>query len=328
MLVSVIIPVFNGEKFLLQCLQSVKACPSPDIECIIVNDGSTDGTADICGEFIREDKRFYLINKDNSGVSESRNRGLEKAAGEYVFFLDSDDYVSVDRWPDILAHAKQGAYDIVAYGYYNLFTSGAIKEERFPESCDISLALLSTTLLNTCWGKLLRRDVIKEYGLYFRKELKTCEDAVFILDFAQRANNCMLSDIAVMYYRIHPGGAMQCAGLQSRISDFSALYERRIGYLSENYSETNREAFDRQSFSVVTDLFRTAARNGRIPEVRNTIRECMENPAITAIMDSAKTVRLSRCYKKFEYMMMRKGSYMVLAVYFKLKARVTEAGFN
>jgi len=292
----------------------------------MVNDGSTDGSADICAEFVRDDKRFYLINKDNSGVSDSRNRGLAQAAGEYVFFLDSDDYISVDRWPDILAHAKQGAYDMVAYGYYDLFTSGAIKEERVPENFDISLALLSTTLLNTCWGKLLRRDVIGEHGLKFRKELKTCEDAVFILDFAQKTNNCMLSDIAVMYYRIHLGGAMQNTGLQRRISDFSVLYERRKEYLSENYSEANREAFDRQSFSVVTDLFRTAARNGRIPEVRNTIRECMKNPAITAIMDSTKNARLSRGYKKLEYMMMRRGSYMILAAYFKLKARVTESG--
>ena len=328
MLVSVIIPVFNSERFLLQCLQSVKACPSRDIECIIVNDGSTDDTAEICEEFIREDKRFYLIHKDNSGVSESRNIGLAKAVGEYVFFLDSDDYVSADRWLDILAHAKQGAYDMIAYGYYNLFTSGAIKEERFPDSCNIDLALLSTTLLNTCWGKLLRRDVIGKHGLGFQKGLKTCEDAVFVLDFTQKANNCMLSDIAVMYYRIHPGGAMQNTGLQHRISDFEVLYERRKGYLSENYSEANREAFDRQSFYVVTDLFRTAARNGSIPEIRDTLRECMTNPAITAIMDSAKTVRLSRGYKKLEYMMMRKRLFMFLAVYFKLKARVTEVGVN
>lgn len=123
MLVSIIIPIYNGAKFLYECLKSIMACPSTEIECIIVNDGSTDSTAEICNRFINEDSRFRLINKENTGVSDSRNRGISKATGDYVFFLDADDYIETSKWPEIINDATIGAYDMVSYAYYDLFNS-------------------------------------------------------------------------------------------------------------------------------------------------------------------------------------------------------------
>ena len=319
MLISVVIPVYNGEEFLRECLESVKACPSPEMECIIINDGSTDGTRELCLHFLREDARFRLVDKENSGVSEARNRGLAEAAGDYVFFLDADDYINKVRWSDILESATAAAHDMVAFGYYDLFPSGGVKEEAFPEGCDIRRALLSTTMLNTCWGKLLRREIISSNGLGFRKNLNTCEDAVFILDFVQKANSFLLLDCCALYYRIHPGGVMQRAGLESKIADFGALFERRLLYLSENYSELSREAMYRQSFSVITDMFRTHADKRNIREVRNDFKKSMENQVIQAIMAGVTMKSLSPLHKRIEYKLMSGGFYICLAAYFKLK---------
>jgi len=323
MLVSVVIPVYNGEEFLRGCLESVKACPSPEIECIVINDGSEDGTKGLCQEFSRKDARFRLVDKDNSGVSDSRNRGLAIAAGDYVFFLDADDYIDVTQWREILAHAAAGAFDMVAFGHCDLSASGDVNEKAFPEGCDAASALLTTTLLNTCWGKLLRREVISGNGLRFREALKTCEDAVFILDFVQKAKSFAMPGCCAIYHRIHPGGVMQRATLESKLSDFSALFERRLLYLSENNGEQYRKAMYRQSFSVITDLLRTHAGKLGLRDVRNDFAKAMKNPVVRKIMAGCSVRSLSPVYKKIEYALMSGGFYACMAAYFKAKGRLT-----
>ena len=323
MLVSIIIPVFNGEKFLNECLESVKACPSSQIECIVVNDGSTDSTSEICQCFVNDDIRFRLINKTNSGVSESRNMGLVEASGDYVFFLDADDYINTEQWSEILSHAGKKTYDMVAYGYYDLFDSGLVKAEQFPVNCDIGLALLSTTLLNTCWGTLLRRKIITENELSFRKELKTCEDAIFIIDFAQNSKRVLLSNNCVLYYRIHSGGVMHRTDIENKLADFAALYQRRLEYFSENFSEASHRAMYRQFFSVVTDFFRSCTENRRILEIRREYKKSLRNPTVAAIIKKTRMGFLSPGYKKLEYLLMSCGFCVCLAMWFKLKGRLT-----
>ena len=321
-LVSVIIPVFNGERYLTECLESVKACMSPEIECIVVNDGSTDGTQEISQRFVSADTRFRLINKENSGVSESRNLGMAEASGNYIFFLDADDYINTEQWSEILLHAGRNAYDLVAYGYYNLFDSGSVKAEQFPENCDIKLALLSTTMLNTCWGTLLRRELIIKTGLRFRKELKTCEDAIFMLDFAQESRNILLSNTYVLFYRIHSGGVTRSTGIENRLADFASLYERRLTYLSDNFDEDSRIAMYRQFFSVVTDFFRSYTENRRIIEIRLEYKKNLKNPTVAAIIGETKMGFLTYSYKKLEYLLMSCGFCACLAIYFKIKGRL------
>ena len=321
MLISVIIPVYNGEKYLPECLESVRACPSEDIECIIINDGSTDGTEKICARFTEQDSRFKLISKENSGVSDTRNRGIREASGDYIFFLDADDYIIAEAWREILAHAAENKYDMVAYGYYNLFDDGSTSLEQFPEGYDLNRVILSTPLLNSCWGKLLRRDIIIKNNIVFRKELKTCEDAVFNIDFAENAGKYLLCNTSVLYYRIHTGSVMQSTGLENKLADFAALFERRKAYLAANYDEANERAMRREFFSFVTDIFRFYARKWKISEISRAYKKSMENITVAAIIAETKKEYLSPFYKKLEYMMIKCGCYTCLAVYFKIKGR-------
>jgi len=319
MLISVIIPVYNGEKYLRECLESVKACPSNDIECIIINDGSADGTEKICAQFAEQDSRFKLINKENTGVSDTRNRGVSEAAGDYIFFLDADDYLITEAWREILAHASENKYDMVAYGYYNLFDNGRTSLEQFPEGYDLNRVILSTPLLNSCWGKLLRRDIIIKNNIKFRKGLKTCEDAIFNLDFADNAGEYLLCNTSVLYYRIHAGSVMQSAGLENKIVDFGALFERRKAYLAAHYDEANERAMRREFFSFVTDIFRFYARKWKISETSRAYKKSMTAPTVATIIAETNKAHLSPFYKKLEYMMIKRGCFTWLAVYFKIK---------
>lgn len=95
-MISIIIPVYNAEFYLEECLDSIKSQSHPDFEVLCVNDGSTDRSEEICERYVREDKRFRLYSQENSGVSVARNLGIEQAKGEYLCFVDSDDVIAND----------------------------------------------------------------------------------------------------------------------------------------------------------------------------------------------------------------------------------------
>jgi len=323
MLVSVIIPVYNGEKYINECLESVRASQSQEMECIIVNDGSTDNTSDICKAFIDKDSRFRMIDKQNSGVSDSRNIGIDDATGKYVFFLDADDYINTDHWQEVIDKANTGDYDMIAFSYYNLFDSGIIQAEVFPDDMDIKQVLLSTPLLNSCWGRLLRKEIITANKIKFRKDLRTCEDAIFILDFVRYAKDFILLDTCILYYRIHNEGAMHTATISNRLADFSELLTVRKAFLKDNYDEKLNNSMHKELFSVITDMLRIAAREKKLREIRITYKEFLKNALVKSIINETKMNYLSPIFKKIELVLIRGGSYTILALYFKLKRRLT-----
>jgi glycosyltransferase involved in cell wall biosynthesis len=119
--VSVIIPVYNVEKYLGQCIDSVIQQTLPDIEIICVNDGSTDGSSEILENYAKKDTRIRIINKENGGLSSARNAGLDTAEGEYVYFLDSDDYIVKDAMEKCYAKAKSEDLDLVRFEAESFF---------------------------------------------------------------------------------------------------------------------------------------------------------------------------------------------------------------
>ena len=321
MLISIIIPAYNAEKYIWECLESVKACQSDKIECIIVNDGSLDGTKEICESFL-SDSRFRLINKENSGVSDTRNIGMAEAAGEYLFFLDADDYIKAGSWEEILACAAEKEYDMIAFGYYSLFDNGKIAAEGFPDSQDMydtKLMMLSTSMMNNCWGKLLRRKVIQENDLRYDNNLKTGEDAVFMIDFVEHSKKSQLRSTCVLYYRIHANSTMRKASPNEKLADFSVLFNRRNAYLDANNDETLAHAMRRMHFSCITDLFRAYAKSCKIWDVRQSYIMIIKNAVVSTILSEIKSVQLP-LYKKLEYILIKHKFYTCLSIYFKIKS--------
>lgn len=329
MLISVIIPLFNAQQDLRQCLDSVKLCPVRDMECILVDDGSTDDTGKICREYTQSDLRFKLLTKDNSGVSDSRNLGLSHACGEYVFFLDSDDYIKPDAWPAIIDHAKEGRFDMVAFCYESLFESQNCELEKFPISAessdlreDVIRSLVTTPMLNTCWGKLLRRRFIEANELSFQSGLRTCEDAVFVVDFIERTDSVYLVNRSAVRYRINQSGAMRRTDIFSKLKDFCLLYDRRNRFLDQNPSATLKRDAYRQYFSVVTDLLLEQAKQKNTAELKDIFMEISGVYPVSDIMINVDKEALSPAFKKFEYYLFSQKAYNLMAIYFRLKSRL------
>ena len=198
-MISIIVPVYNVEKFLPQCLDSLVNQTYQDIEIICVNDGSTDRSLAILEQYAAKDERIKIISRENRGASESRNEGTEQAHGEWLMFVDSDDWIEPDCCERVMAVA--GGADMVFFSYIREFrTTSAPKhifdsepmtfeKERIDWLFERLIAPKCKELrdpskldsLSTVWGKLYKTDIINKYGISFPSTDKTgtLEDLVF-----------------------------------------------------------------------------------------------------------------------------------------------------
>lgn len=184
MLFSIIIPVYNVENYMRQCVDSVLAQDFNDYELILVDDGSSDGSVGICDEYAQKDNRVTVIHKENGGSSDARNTGLLKAKGDYIIFIDSDDYWDDTHALSLIAEKANTEHsDIIAYGC-KILRGDTVKESNHRYFSDYKGLDPSQTLYKLVLdGKLhisgctmsVRRAFLLENGLLFKKGMK-CED--------------------------------------------------------------------------------------------------------------------------------------------------------
>lgn len=188
--VSIIIPVYNTEKFLPQCLNSIVHQTYKNLEIIIVNDGSKDNSDDICQKFAKHDKRIKIIYQTNSGLSATRNKGLLNATGDYVHFIDSDDYIDLDYYEKIISGNKKINADIIAAGVVSQNSSFYDVEYKHKSILTtLSEKFIETNALSNCtvWRYVFKRDFLKRNKLIFAHG-RIFEDMLFIPDAIRLAN--------------------------------------------------------------------------------------------------------------------------------------------
>ncbi|CUQ11738.1 Hyaluronan synthase [Turicibacter sanguinis] len=181
MKISVIVPVYNVENYIVECLNSILNQTFEDIEVIIVNDGSTDNSMDKIKKIIKGNNNIQVINKNNGGLSSARNEGLMYAKGEYVIFIDSDDFIETDFLQNLYREAKQYNLDIACGGYKKFFSEERIEEKKRKEKI-IELGVvegnqfLLAQLENQdyrmeVWDDLYRREFLLNNNLIFTEDL-------------------------------------------------------------------------------------------------------------------------------------------------------------
>lgn len=176
--VSVSIPVYNTEEYLERCLNSIINNTYPNLEIICVNDGSTDNSRKILAEFEKKDSRISVIDKENQGVSAARNTGLRNATGDYVAFIDSDDWIHKQYFEILLKNA--GNKDIIATQYTVV---SDFREDKKVNSFEITYinspadCFFNEYIRKYVWGRIYRRDIIK--NIYFPSNINLGEDTIF-----------------------------------------------------------------------------------------------------------------------------------------------------
>lgn len=203
-MISVIVPVYNSEKSLKKCIESVLKQSEQDLELLLINDGSTDKSAEICREYEKKDKRVHVIDKENEGVSAARNTGILYARGEYIQFVDSDDFIEKDMCKSLLQAVKEQNTDFAFCGFHHIFQGRDI--EKLPKTseildrkclCEEFLGLYEQGFLNMPWNKLYRRDLISDY---FEADLSLGEDLLFNLSYLENVKKISVVKKPLYHY--------------------------------------------------------------------------------------------------------------------------------
>ena len=198
--ISIIVPVYNVENYLSRCLDSVLTQKYENWECILVDDGSTDRSGLICDEYSARDSRFISFHKPNGGVSSARNLGLNNVRGKWVYFLDSDDYLSDDF---LLIPDEFRQYDIVQKGYRIIDTiSGSEKEQNVKNASLDSRRSIDYFFVNyrnnPLWDKIIRTSLVKD--VFFDENISIGEDLIFFLHIIKRVRLYAFSDVGKYNY--------------------------------------------------------------------------------------------------------------------------------
>ena len=195
-IISIIVPVYNVEKYLNRCIESILNQTFPDFELILIDDGSTDKSGDICDDYKSKDSRVKVIHKNNEGVSVARNVGLDNSKGTYILFVDSDDYIDNDLLEIAVCNMQSKETDIIFWGFYNEYINGEIYKRKFYNESiitsdikNICIELYKRDLFGYTWCKMFRRTIIKDNKIYFDRDMKYCEDEEFTANYCKYINS-------------------------------------------------------------------------------------------------------------------------------------------
>lgn len=254
-LISIIIPVYKVEQYLRLCLNSIENQTFTDWECILVDDGSPDNSGKICDEYVKKDKRFRVFHQPNSGVSAARNKGLEEARGEYVNFIDSDDWVDIYFLEKIIKFAND--YEIVFWGNYNCYEDGNMvahipheatchdRNKMEQEIYHLKLNHERYEYFGYTWNKLFRLSIIKAHAIRFINGLSIREDELFTMEYCQNITSLKIIPEALYNYRF-------CMGLSivKKSSDAYLHYVNQLNIMAYKWQTSQLKKLDLFRYSL------------------------------------------------------------------------------
>lgn len=240
LLISIIVPVYNVEKYLSRCINSIINQTHKNLEIILVDDGSTDKSGYICEEFKAKDKRIRVIHKENGGLSDARNSGLKIAQGDYIGFVDGDDWIDVHMYEELLKVSLNNKSDIVSCGFQKIWENETVenkyilnnkKIETFNTEEALKKLLTNDSIDEMVWNKLYKYKTIK--NIYF-KVGKYHEDVFWTYKVIGNANCISLVNIQFYNYLQRKNSIMGQQYSKKRLDALEAL-EERYKYITNNF---------------------------------------------------------------------------------------------
>ena len=207
-LVSIIVPVYNAQKCIAQCIESILNQTYLNFECILINDGSNDDSGKICNEYACKDSRIRVIHKENSGVSDTRNLALELAKGEYLQFVDADDWLTNNATETLVKAMVENDCELVISDFYRVIdnkvsSKGSIEYEGILSLKDFALCLMENPAdfyYGVLWNKLFKKSIIDKYQLMMDPKISWSEDFIFNLRYLEHVNHIYISQTPIYYY--------------------------------------------------------------------------------------------------------------------------------
>lgn len=311
--ISVVIPVYNVEKYLSKCVDSVLAQTFRNIEIILVDDGASDSSGSQCDLYAKKDDRIRVFHKKNGGVSSARNVGLDNALGEWITFVDSDDFISDTYLENLYAPITSSVcVDFIQAGCTNYIDDKlSTVEQKYNYYCDSEPMYVFNNFRGLSFSKLFCLDIINSSHLRFDEQMRTAEDMAFTLDYLLHINSyCFITEVGY-YYRRHSESLTQRQFLchyNTMLAEFKHIY-----YAISNYTEKFQLSRDVQLFrkSQVAERLFSAQRalymngmafNQRIYHLKNDFTE-EERKVLFHLRASFIKKQLAILYVKKRYYM-------------------------
>lgn len=335
-LISIIVPVYNVEKYIERCIDSVINQTYKNLEIILVDDGSNDKSGIICDEYAKKDSRIKVIHKENSGVSNARNKGLDNATGQYIAFIDSDDWIEPDMYEYMMQKMIENNVDMVRCQLKKIYEDGRtaisykvsnqiytnMKEERI----GMILEVLNGRILPCFSTMLVKKEIIDRLNLRFDSELIVGEDMLFVIELYSHINSIYWCKKVFYNYYIHD----QSTSMQSEKNRIIALnylkLYTKIKQLLVNKMLYNNQIEESLCYYIFYYIY---DRNSKyIVDTRDpTIIKVFFNEAIyDDIINSINIKMLSKCGKIFYRLSKRKKykSYYIVAYFYGLYRRIND----
>lgn len=296
-LVSVVVPVFNVQNYLRECIESIIYQTYTELEIILVDDGSTDGSGEICDFYKKLDDRILVIHQNNAGLSSARNCGINVATGKYICFVDSDDYIEKEFIKKLLDTIINYDADVVASRYYTL-RNEVIDEEYFDQKKTLMLGTEmlinyisysdSTYIISSSvWDRIYKTELVK--GTLFIEGI-LCEDIVFTTQLLTKAKRCVHYNYAGYFYRIRENSIMTGTNDAKIIKQTLDNYKMQIDILkhsgNEEIVERAKYEFYYHCVDILMDYYFC-----KDPDVKYICDECL-------IQMKLITKDVIRCIKK------------------------------
>lgn len=322
--ISIVVPVYQAEKYISKTIESVLQCSSELMELILVDDGSTDHSLEICQDYARIDKRVRIIHQENAGVCAARNAGILHASGEYIFFLDADDMLCKACLKELFSQAEASRYDFIAFAYESLFLDGRTETELFPlqgaASTDnreiVDNILFGTALLYPCWGKLYRRSILIERGILFQQDVSIGEDYIFVMEYLHAACTCLLINTIAVSYLQNENGAVRSLELSKRLQGLKAVWDCCLKYTQGAKQKYRTMACVQQFLTLMYSM-----------RIHISSKQCVQNimdcPLMREVVSAVQGKDFSG-YRKIEYFFAKHHCTELMYQYLKIKAALKD----
>lgn len=310
--ISIIVPVYNVEAYLEKCVESILKQTYTNLEILLVNDGSTDKSGELCDKLALRDHRIRVIHKENGGLSDARNRGIDEASSNLIGFIDSDDYIDEDMYETLYRQMVASKADLSMCGHYDVYHQIPEKQvaeiktwELMPEEA-IKMVMEAKILSVTAVNKLYKKALFEQ--LRFRIG-KIAEDAFIMVDLIHQCSKVVATN-EKKYYYVHRENSITTQKFSLKFLNVIEAYEQNAKIISENYPDLYDVAIMRLNWAYFYVLDRLLVDNDFKDKV-------LEDRLISYLKKNKRSILMDGRFTRA-----RKMSFLVLCLSRKLYLKI------
>lgn len=310
--ISIIVPVYNVEAYLERCVESILKQTYTNLEILLVNDGSTDKSGELCDKLALRDHRIRVIHKENGGLSDARNRGIDEASSNLIGFIDSDDYIDEDMYETLYRQMVASKADLSMCGHYDVYHQIPEKQvaeiktwELMPEEA-IKMVMEAKILSVTAVNKLYKKALFEQ--LRFRIG-KIAEDAFIMVDLIHQCSKIVATN-EKKYYYVHRENSITTQKFSLKFLNVIEAYEQNAKIISENYPDLYDVAIMRLNWAYFYVLDRLLVDNDFKDKV-------LEDRLISYLKKNKKSILMDSRFTRA-----RKMSFLALCLSRKLYLKI------